>query len=47
MRVYSLKQIFDDVINRVTESESEWKEFLSAQSRLYKYSFESAALKKH
>jgi adenine-specific DNA methylase len=44
VKLYSLKQIYDDIINRITESESEWKDFLLVHSRLYKYSFESAVL---
>jgi len=44
VKLYNLKQIYDEVTSRITSSESEWKEFLSFHSRLYKYSFESAAL---
>ncbi|MCX7924038.1 MAG: helicase, partial [Clostridia bacterium] len=40
----TLKQIYDEVTARITSSETEWKEFLDFHSRLYKYSFESAAL---
>ncbi len=39
-----ISQIYDEVTARITSSEAEWKKFLSFHSRLYKYSFESAAL---
>lgn len=39
-----ISQIYDEVAARITSSETEWKEFLGFHSRLYKYSFESAAL---
>lgn len=44
MKLFNLKQIYDEVIARITGSEAEWKEFLAFHSRLYKYSFESTAL---
>jgi len=44
MKLYNLKQIYDEVTARITGSEIEWREFLNFHSRLYKYSFESAAL---
>lgn len=42
--IHNLKQIYDEVITRITNSEADWKEFLNFHSRLYKYSFESAIL---
>lgn len=39
-----ISQIYDEVTARITDSEGEWKKFLNFHSRLYKYSFESAAL---
>jgi hypothetical protein len=44
VKLYNLKQIYDEVITRITDSECEWKKFLNFHSRLYKYSFESTAL---
>ena len=39
-----ISQIFDEITAKITSSESEWKSFLSFHARIYKYSFESAAL---
>lgn len=44
MKLYNHKQIFDEITAKITSSESEWKSFLSFHARIYKYSFESAAL---
>ncbi|MCX7748219.1 MAG: DEAD/DEAH box helicase family protein [Clostridia bacterium] len=44
MKLYNLKQIYDEVITKITGSESDWKEFLNFHARIYKYSFESAVL---
>jgi len=44
VKLYNLKQIFDEITAKITSSESEWKSFLSFHARIYKYSFESAAL---
>jgi len=43
-RLITLKQIYNEVISRVTGSKEEWKDFLSFASGIYKYNFDSALL---
>lgn len=43
-RLQEVKNIYKEIMNRVTSSADKWKNFLNFSSRIYKYKFDNKIL---